>query len=223
MIGDQNSLVGIYASVAGQMVYDLYVLLHSVDPSQPWSNLEKQRDHDLAKLTQRVASEGMPFLSVVLPRLGKALDRVLAEGTDFGAVEGFKPKSAAEDSVPRFLAPIWECLVRAAKEANASEVDMGKIVSREGTAAYVQLIRAVRTLCYLFYKMESDYTDEQKATKLNSFVEIELSLPEITAPYPETVTGQWVCEEAESVLKEVLDAEFPFRSNISPQSTDQAQ
>jgi len=115
----------------------------------------------IEKVNRRLRSEGMGFLTKTLPRLGKALDRVLAGGSNLSASElGF---SALPDSeLPRFLGEFF------------------KLVLRPDGAALLhpcaQCVKVIRQICYLFYKYELPYTDEQEQQVLQRFERTEQDL-----------------------------------------------
>jgi len=226
-MADLNSLVDTIVGVADQMIGDLYSTLNTLDHGSTWhlSTLAKMETLDKRTLSRRIASQGLPFLTVQLPRLGKELDRYLSvlgtseETSSFLSVEGFKT-SNDEGHVPLFLGPIWIYTCREARELILADPTDADRVGR--SAQFARWLAIVRTFCYLFYKLEVDFTDEQRAEKLRSFCEIESGLEEIYAPYPTNMLAQWwVCDIAETVLAEVLDGEkFPFIQKTSRLDTD---
>lgn len=221
-MGYQNSLVDTTVSVADQMIDDLYSNLTFLDSGRLFnpSSLEKKRLLDKRTLNERVRAEGLSFLTISIPRLGKELDRFLSTLEPWEPVQGFRPVRTG--TVPRFLEPVWTFTEHFARVLTGHEVD--REVGGIEAASFAQWLALVRSFCYLFYKLEIDFTEEQRAEKLRVFMDIELEMDEVNASYPHTLLGTWVCDGAEAVLQEVLDQEvFPFASIQSSLSTDPAQ
>lgn len=115
---------------------------------------------DEATLRRRVASEGVSFLTKTLPALGKALDRCLSQSNYPMNYPGFKK---ARSGYPRFLGDLFR---RILDPSGIPLVDADPII-----------VRHVRQICYLWYKYELPYTQEQEAGLESSFIATDASLP----------------------------------------------
>lgn len=210
-MGTQNSLADITVSVASRMIDDLYAyLVQSGFRKWSVSSLHKKHELDIRTLNERVACEGVSFLTTALPTLGKSLDAFLSNLETIDSPAGFA--SVGDQSYPRFLEPVWSFIIIHVRQTAGVGID-GDALDWVDTAACARFVRMVRSFCYLFYKLEVDFTEEQRAAKLATFLEIESNMAEIDHPFPVTLESQWVCDEAEAVLKEVFDGEEnPFPS-----------
>lgn len=108
---------------------------------------------DRETFQRRLNGEGLPFLTTVLPRLGKELDRAFRTGR-LAPVPGFD--SAGGAVYPAFLSGAWKVIF---------EKD-GQLRSQEEAGA----VSLIRQLSYLFYKLEVSYTPEQEAKALTAFI-----------------------------------------------------
>lgn len=119
---------------------------------------------DLKKIKARLKAEGLGFLTKSLPRLGKAFDKVLSEEHLLNSAElGFKPENGCK--YPKLFGVLFSRVLRP---------DGGLLPS-----PCVNSIRSIRDLCYLFYKYEVPYTDEQEQTVIAKFEETERDLDNV--------------------------------------------
>jgi hypothetical protein len=125
-----------------------------------WENLACNRRYsrftekeDILTFQRRVKNEGLAFLTIVLPELGKALDTFHATNT-WNAPPSFKTD---DDGIPIFLGKA----IRFAIDGNSVAVD------------------CVRQLSYIFYKLEVPYDDDAKAKFLDQFINTDQDLGNI--------------------------------------------
>lgn len=115
----------------------------------------------LQKVQRRVRFEGSRFLTVALPRLGKAFDKAISGGISMNSSElGFKTQPASK--LPRFLGEFFS-----------------RVLSDDGVLLQnpcADSVRVIRQICYLYYKYELPYTDEQCQNVLSKFKQTEQEL-----------------------------------------------
>jgi hypothetical protein len=121
------------------------------------------------KVSNRLRSEGLGFLTKTLPRLGKALEKALNGVSKLSAVElGFSPMPDSE--LPRFLGEFFQL-----------------VLSPDGTALpepCTECVKVIRQIAYYFYKYELPYTDEQEQKVTAAFERTELELAETDTLLP---------------------------------------
>jgi hypothetical protein len=125
-------------------------------------------DKDIAVLESRVEHEGFEFLSVALPKLGKAIDRALETGRLI-VPSGFarKAKSGVRYHIPAFMSALFATVFR--------PVD-GSLVPRQLGA-----LALIRQVCFVAYKVETPPKPSHVATTLEKFRDVDASLPRLTA------------------------------------------
>jgi hypothetical protein len=110
---------------------------------------------------RRYAKEGIGFLTKALPRLAKALDKTLAGNDPFDCVKlGFQAKPGTK--LPRFLGEFFE-----------------RILALDGSilpCPCPDSVKVIRQICYLYYKYELPYTDEQEQEVVSQFEKTEEDL-----------------------------------------------
>ena len=142
--GDLKSLLSLWENLARNHRYSTYV-----------------KPRDLKEVSTRVTNEGLPFLTVVLPSLGKALDTFHATNT-WTTPSSFKTDG---DGYPLFLGDA----VKSAIEGNSVAVD------------------CVRQLSYVFYKLEVPYDESAISSFLDHFCNNDLGLADIDFCDPGTI------------------------------------
>lgn len=110
------------------------------------------------KSIETIKSFDSTFLSVNLPMLGKAFDAALNTGC-FVLPRGFKP--SGKTKLPAFL---YEFFILVFDK-------FGYI--RDRNVIDYQAIRHIRQLLYLFYKFESDFSDEQRFLAYEKFKDVD--------------------------------------------------
>lgn len=115
--------------------------------------VSKTAAYDKRELAKRLDKEGMSFLTITLPKLGKWLDSMLMSGELEPVPKGFQASMDLSGvQVPLFLNYAWSVFVREYGFA---------LSSLSATQPLYVLIRQLRTICYSFYKLEVPFTDEQ--------------------------------------------------------------
>ena len=168
-------------------------------------------DLTLKVLDRRLDSEGSGFLTKTLPRLGKALDKCLAQSgipMQSSSELGFQPKLAIESNAegdeslqllgyPRFLGELF-----------------GQILDKDGIPLpdpCTNSIKDVRQILYLFYKYELPYTDEQENAVISSFEKTEDDLKTYWDRFPVVLEA-----DGETLsLTDQLEANDPGYDDIS--------
>jgi len=110
------------------------------------------------KLRDRCAMEGQGFLTKTLPRLGKALDKALLGEHPLDSIQiGFKAKENCK--YPKFLGELFQLVLK----------PNGMVLSEP----CISSIKLLRDFCYLFYKYQLPYTNNQEQKVLDSFIKAE--------------------------------------------------
>lgn len=145
-IGNLKSLLLLWEYLASNQRYEPYVC-----------------KKDIESFRTRAQNEGLHFLTVVLPSIGKALDSFFATG-DFVSPSGFDSHhrvisdaslaGCSKMTIPIFLGNAVEC----ALAGDSSAVD------------------CVRQLTYVFYKLEVEYDSALVEDFLSSFIRTDESL-----------------------------------------------
>jgi len=142
------------------------------------------------KAVNRIAREGLGFLTKTLPRLGKALDRALSGEVQLDAAKlGFT--SLPNSKLPRFLGELFQL-----------------IFSHDGWVLPVPCVRSIkeiRQVAYLFYKYELEYQTEQEQDVISKFIQTEVDI----LPY-----HNLFCEITDLVDSDPasIDRVFPIKS-----------
>lgn len=123
---------------------------------------EKRRNAN--SILSRVRCEGIQFLSVALPRLGKAIDSALESGRLI-IPSGFARKSKAGVR--------WNIPVIFSDMFTVDFTREGLLKPDAGT-----ILPFLRALCYCCYKISIDSTTRQLDTAESKFIDIDKSLPE---------------------------------------------
>jgi len=142
-------------------------ILRSVQTLRPDVITPRQTRLTIKRVEARFALEGLSFLTKTLPRLGKTLDKCLAGHGSFNCI-GFRKIPGTK--LPKFLGEFLE-----------------RILDKDGSVLQdpcVYSIRCVRDLCYVFYKLETGYSQQQQDGVINQFIKTEIDI----RPYHETFT-----------------------------------
>lgn len=152
---DEESLVGL----SRQTIRDLYDAIRPFADRLPAYRLEQELLRDLHTLNSRYAAEGLSFLTVTLPKHGKYVDNKLS-GYKVGPPKGL-------DLV--FLRSAWKLLdliIEAPDESPA-------------TGAF---LKRLRTVFYMFYKLDLPPTQEQVDLAIAKFLQIEEEVSRFVVP-----------------------------------------
>ena len=135
--GNLKSLGLFWANLASNQRYETYV-----------------QEEDISTFWRRLSNEGLTFLTVVLPRIGKALDSFHST-SEWEAPSGFETRNAISSDLDsteqdKNLLPILPLFL-----GNAVEAAMN------GDSIAVD---CVRQLTLVFYKLEVDYGEIGRAS-----------------------------------------------------------
>lgn len=131
----------------------------------------KTAARDQQCVRDRTQSEGMAFVTMTLPKLGKALERAIEVGS-FEPVPEFQ--KARGRTTPCFMGPFFQRIFD----------DTGTLVNHaDGPMA----VRVVRQVCYMLYKLEDDFDEAVIAQSLSDFRETDQELAKFT--------GEWSREQ----------------------------
>lgn len=142
---------------------DIYInlvtrCLTDVAARTSYPDIELQRD--LGEIRSRTSQEGLRFLTSTLPKFAKAIDTALASFTQLDVPCFARYKKT---KLPQFLRTLT-CQVFD---------DYGW----ERSDASPDAVRWLRQVCYLLYKLEVPFTDDQKNEVIRAFVKTEEELP----------------------------------------------
>jgi len=136
-------------------------------------------DFDRIEFDQRLKAEGLPFLTVTLPSLGKAMYAAFQSGR-LAPVEGVKRVKGCP--YPCLLRKAWETLFDKEgtlrwyhdnPEGIHNPVD-GLYTERND--AYSNAAACIAQLTLMFYKLETAYSDQQLLGVVNSWLNNEIAL-----------------------------------------------
>jgi hypothetical protein len=135
---------------------DVYAILAKASRS----NLIRDEDleRDITYVKTRFDHEGLPFVTVNLPRLGDWFDQWIW-GEKVQRVAGFKPYDGL---YPCFLRPVW---------IHFQDVPLAMMKATD-----YELIRCIRTLLLGLKKLNVPYSTAQTQEKLDQFLGIEVEL-----------------------------------------------
>jgi hypothetical protein len=146
-----NSSVAFYATIVNHVHTSI---ANSFGVSRSIVSVEQR------KIARRLNAEGLPFLTVCLPRLGKAFDKALATNTAFNP-EGFEKLPGT--TTPKFLGWLF-----------SQVFDKDGIVLQDG--GNPSAVKHIRQLVYLFYKLELPYAKKTCQKVVDAFVQTETDL-----------------------------------------------
>jgi hypothetical protein len=165
-------------------------LLDNLLQDTPYSHMSSAVSRDRATASRRLRGEGLKFLTVTLPSLGKAIDRSLETGT-LTLPSGFKAKGGL--SLPEFLHEAF---------LGVYELD-GSL--KEASQVSWSVLRWLRTVCYHFYKAEFPSSPAQDAEVLQKFKETDESLT-----FTLTDKTRGLLDAASYLLRELLRGYDPM-------------
>lgn len=152
-------------------------------------------DEDRKVFQRRIKAEGITLLTVVLPRLAKALERSFSTGF-IQPVEGFR--SAKGATYPRFLSRAWEQLFDPLRGSENVSTTKDELRTHFGWALARNLmnngsvldhtvagaVRAIRQLSLMYYKTKTPYSEEQLEQVNQAFYKAEADLVAIESTDP---------------------------------------
>lgn len=166
----------------GNFYRDLVVCLHN-DIAQCYEDTDTvlvERRY----LLKRYEEEGLPFLTVTLPSLGKAIDKALASNTRL-ATSGFELRP--ESRIPLFLGGIVE---------RVFDAQGWELCNSDPMA-----LKDIRQLCTLLYKLEIPYDEETEKSVLIAFTETDANLCRETVLYGPL--SDWIVQARKIVTRVV--------------------
>jgi len=134
---------------------------------------------DLRKIRSRVDSEGISFLTITLPRMGKAIDTALSMSTRL-TISGFQ-------KIPGTVIPklFGNLLRRVFTDDGLERVDADPVV-----------LRALRQLVYFLYKLEIPYNESKTTRVIEDFVRVDAELSELCMPQDDVLfTARRFCAD----------------------------
>lgn len=147
--------------VSNNSQVDFYVgLCTELLRQDPIHTSQRMLKRDIEELTSRTASEGVSFLTKLLPRLGKALDEGLNTMT-FTIPSNFK-RSKWNRSIPAFMQEYFKVIFD----------ENGVLLE----SACPRAIQHLRQVCFSVYKLELGYSEGDKDRVISDFIQTEKEL-----------------------------------------------
>jgi hypothetical protein len=167
----------------------------------------------------------LSFLTRTLPTLGKSLDKALASDIPFPIPSGFAMQK--QGVFPRFLSGFWELIfdrdgriLTPGVEPSETSLDCEVTVNHdwrarthavyESTYRQIGAVRAVRQICFLFYKLEGAHTIDSERRVVDDFISTDRSLPEADADLSMSPTTARALESARLLAHYVLSCPTPL-------------
>lgn len=145
-----------------EFVRVLFVKLFS-DLAQRYPEHEKSLRRDLQTFEGRLATEGLSFATKTLPKFGKEFDLALDSGTLVPSP--YFKKSGPGQVIPAFMQGLLRMLFSPS----------GHLVEHANTF----VIRDIRQVCFLVYKLQVPYSKPQEDAVITAFLETERELSEL--------------------------------------------
>lgn len=153
---------------------------------------------DLSYVAERARREGIEFLTVTLPAMGKALESALRTGT-LERIPGF---AVVKGSIrPQLFNRAWSVLFSREGELDWSISPTYREMRRDDCSLAVSVIRQ---LTLMFYKLELPHAPEQCARVIESFVQNEWDLLTHAYTQSEALVKSPLFERAQYVVRMVL-------------------
>lgn len=156
------------------------------------ANIAWELERDIQEIEHRVSSEGMSFLTKTLPAFGKAIDTALSKGTPL-SVPGFEKIPGTV--IPRFLGALTREVFHAC--------------GRERSDASTWSVSALRQFCYLFYKLQIPYEDEQNRAVIDRFIATD-EIVGLNSLDSLSSHQQWILNYAKNCISAVLGTLDPL-------------
>lgn len=152
------------------------------------NRVDKARDED--RVRNRVSAEGLPFLTVGLPQLARAVDYALSSGTPLQTPGFRKPKGS---QLPSFLGWLFE-----------------KVFNSDGTERLDSCpvaLRYLRQLLNVYKKLELPYADKLNREVAEKFISTDAGLYNDQAP---SSFVRAVVREARKIVARVVGRVDPY-------------
>lgn len=167
--------------------YEGLINATSRDVALSCNRSDTELERDLEEIRTRFRNEGMSFLTKTLPSLGKALDRALSRDTALDPT-GFKARKGTK--IPLFMGELFS-----------------QVFSDDGlerSDASDKAVMAIRQVCFLFYKLNLPFTQQQEDDVVNLFVETDEALANNTQALLESPCQWWIIRYAKSLIQRIL-------------------
>lgn len=165
---------------------------------------------DITTIEKRCVKEGLSFLTKTLPSLGKCLDKALSSDCPLPVNHSFTLQRRSKNDVqhPVFLGAFWKLIFDdTGYIADYSECPG---LCEELDALQTAAVRAVRQVCYLFYKLDGSHSKESEKEVLDTFVTTDASLPKVTDVVPLSPSTERALENARLLIWKVLKGFDPW-------------
>lgn len=130
---------------------------------------QKELHADLLTIDQRVASEGLSFLTKTLPSLGKALDKALHSDEPLTIPTSFK--RLGDKRTPELFRWYFSKVI---DPVSGNPLGIGDF---DNPGTDVECLKQLRQLLYVMYKLEIPFTEDQERQALDTFVEVDGQIP----------------------------------------------
>jgi len=168
----QNSRIEIILGVIRNLLDDIANLIESSSTLRLVNTLNVRREisRDFRYLSSRTDHEGIEFLTISMPILGKWYDKLLVHDNGELAV-GFKPYFHYKEGTLQFSCPLFcRMLAYVLNDPDGSVPEQARV------------IRAYRSLFYLVYKLERPLSEDQLRVALDKWKENEEELDLLDFP-----------------------------------------
>lgn len=163
-----------------------------------YTTLELERD--LKTVTDRLSKEGIGFLTKTLPRLGKSLDRALANQAPMDAVS-LRCEAQEGSKLPKLFGSLFQ-----------------QVLAKDGTLlpeAQSNIVESLRQLLFVFYKLELPYDPKLEQDVIDQFLQTERDIE----PYHRDFSACADRLDSSSTLLRCITAGTTYRSSAN-QRTD---
>jgi len=169
-----------------RFLLNLYRKLLS-DFSRRYPKEAKSFEKDFLTIESRVQSEGLSFLTKILPRLGKAIDASFDSGL-LQVPTGILKMSRKRPAVPALLQGL-----------------LSKVYTSDGRLGWPEpaVIQDIRQFCYMLYKYKLPYSEKQVTDVIDGFVTTECELGRLEVADDELIA------HARSLIGDVLSGFDP--------------
>lgn len=171
-----------------EFLLDVVIAMYH-DIAQCYSVTTRQKKAELRIIRNRFQSEGLSFFTKVLPRLGKAVDTALADGTRLSTC-GWKTAGCA---TPLFMR--W--LLSRVFSSDGFEVDHPDPIA----------LKHFSQFCMLAYKLEIPYAPKTAQAVIDAFTASEEEIAQVQLP-PE---GDAWMDGARNIVTRVVSVLDPYR------------
>lgn len=165
---------------------------------------------DVKYVEDRISNEGLPFLTVRLPALGKALDRALSTGDRIELPPGFRGKTLAGRKLPCFLHDYFK-LIDDHWEMLKGDLSL---ISNETKDLLIKAVHAIRQVSYLFYKLRMPFTEEANQEAMDKTAALDSTLPHPDDSPDLSKEAQEVIEGARTIICAVLSNTIEMSSDV---------